>query len=228
MKIERLSTRKLTNKYCLVNYGADMVIKGGIVDRNLVKITDNHFIIDIMYARPNNIVGQAVYEKIGFGNHAYLHKDATEKLYSLIPELEKEGYKMRICDAYRPPLAHNRLLEIIPIDGFFAKNYEKSNHCHGTAIDVCLTDLNGNNLLYPTEIDAYEERFHKQVIKGEFGEFQEHLQKARHDYMGASDDAIKNREFLRELMEKHGFESIPHEWWHYNLVGWQNYPVIEW
>ena len=61
-----------------------------------------------------------------------------------------------------------------------------------------------------------------------FDEFQKHLVKARHDYMGASDEAIKNREFLKQLMETHGFESIPHEWWHYNLKGWQNYPVVEW
>lgn len=198
------------------------------MNTNLVKITNNHFIIDIMYARTNNMTGRAIYQEIGFGNQAYLHQDATEKLYSLIPELEKYRYKMRICDAYRPPLAHNKLLEIIPIEGFFAKNYERSNHCHGTAVDICLTDLEGNNLIYPTEIDAYEEQFHKQVIQGNFSEFQQHLIKARHDYKGATQEALKNRDFLKELMEKHGFESITHEWWHYNLIGWQNYPVIEW
>ena len=196
------------------------------MNKNLVQITDPHFIIDMIYARANNMVGRAVYKEIGFGNHAYLHKDAAEKLLSLIPALEKGGYKMRICDAYRPPLAHNKLLEIIPIEGFFAKNYERSNHCHGTAVDICLTNLEGNNLTYPTEIDAYELRFHQQVIKGEFQEFQKHLVKARHDYMGASKEAIENRAFLKALMETHGFESIPHEWWHYNLQGWANYPVI--
>lgn len=198
------------------------------MDKNLVKIEDNHFIIDMMYVRANNMVGKAVYTEIGFGNNAYLHKDAAEKLFLLIPELEKSGYKMRICDAYRPPLAHQKLLEIIPIEGFFAKNYERSNHCHGTAVDVCLTDLSGENLIYPTEIDAYEERFHQQVIQGNFSEFQQHLKKARHDYQDASHTALKNRDFFRELMESHGFESIPHEWWHYNLKGWVNYPVIEW
>jgi D-alanyl-D-alanine dipeptidase len=195
---------------------------------DLVKITDKHFIIDMMYARTNNMVGQSVYKEIGLGNNAYLHKDAANKLYSLIPELENSGYKMRICDAYRPPLAHQKLLEIIPIEGFFAKNFEKSNHCHGTAIDVCLTDLAGNNLIYPTEIDAYEEKFSKEVRLGHFQEFQQHLKKARHDYNKTSNEALENRDFLRELMESHGFESIPHEWWHYNLKGWENYPVIEW
>ena len=33
---------------------------------------------------------------------------------------------------------------------------------------------------------------------------------------------------LKSMMESVGFESIMHEWWHYNLKGWQNYPMVEW
>jgi len=196
------------------------------MNNDLVLIDEPHFIVDMMYAGTDNMTGQAVYRDIGFGNQAYLVKDAAVKLLSLIPVLEENHYKMRIRDAYRPPEAHNRLLEIIPIEGFFAKDFAKSNHCHGTAVDVCLTDLDGNNLVYPTEIDAYEKRYQKQVLKGEFKDFQEHLVKARHDYCGATPEAVKNRQFLKDLMEAHGFEAIPHEWWHYNLKGWQQYPVI--
>lgn len=197
---------------------------------NLVPLNDNHFIIDMMYARYNNMVGCSVYEEIGYGNRAYMHKDVEVALRKIIPFLEQNKLKMRICDAYRPPLAHQKLLKIIPRSKahFFAETPDKSNHCHGTAIDVCLTDINGNNLTYPTEIDAYEKRFQEQISNGYFEEFQQHLIKARHDYMEASKEAIKNRQVLKDLMENAGFESIPHEWWHYNLKNWQNYPVIEW
>jgi D-alanyl-D-alanine dipeptidase len=188
------------------------------------------FITDMMYARENNMVGKATYadKDVHFGNVAYMHKDVAEALLSLVPVLQEKQLKMRICDAYRPPLAHQKMVEIVPIKGFFKADYRTSNHCHGTAVDVCLTDMNGHNLLYPTEIDAYEERFQKQVSKGEFAEFQQHLQKARHDFMDAAPEALANRAFLKQLMETHGFESIPHEWWHYNLKGWAEYPVIEW
>ena len=198
--------------------------------KDLILVNDSHFIIDMMYARTNNMIQCAVYEEIGFGNVAYLHKDACEKLLSLVPALDELGLKMRICDAYRPPLAHQKMLEIIPRSKakFFAATPERSNHCHGTAVDVCLTDLNGKNLVYPCEIDAYEPKFALQVKQGKFDEFEKHLVKARHDYMAAGKRAVKNRQFLKELMEAHGFESIAHEWWHYNLVGWQNYPMIEW
>jgi len=117
---------------------------------------------------------------------------------------------------------------VVPIEGFFKADYTTSNHCHGTAVDVCLTDLSGNNLIYPTEVDAYTPEFARQVVEGNFDEFKKHLLKARHDYMAAKEEAISNREFLKQLMEKCGFESIPHEWWHYNLRGWEKYPVIEW
>ena len=144
---------------------------------DLMLFEDPHFIVDMMYARKNNITGRAVYEKIGFGNSAFVHKKVAENLLSLVPVLDEIKCKMRICDAYRPPLAHSKLLEIIQREGFFAVNPERSNHCHGTAVDVCLTDVDGNNLEYPTQIDAYEEKYQKQVAEGEFDEFFEHLKK---------------------------------------------------
>ncbi len=195
---------------------------------SLVLFEDSHFITDLMYARANNMLSRPVYEEVGFGHQLYMHKDVAERLLSLVSELEKMGCKMRICDAYRPPIAHEKLLEIIPKAGFFAATPQRSNHCHGTVVDVCLTDPAGNNLAYPTEIDAYDAKFAKQVAEGNFDEFFEHLKKARHDYMEATPQEIQNREQLKELMESHGFESISHEWWHYNLVGWQDYPVMAW
>lgn len=196
----------------------------------LILLNDDYFIVDMMYARSNNMVGCAVYQEIGFGNVAFLRNEALQKLLALIPELDKMHVKMRVCDAYRPPVAHERLLEIIPRSKakFFAATPERSNHCHGTAVDVCLTDFNGNNLVYPTEIDAYEEKYSKQVLNGQFADFDKHLIKARHDYMDAASEAIENRERLKSMMESVGFESIMHEWWHYNLKGWQNYPMVEW
>jgi len=196
----------------------------------LVDLTDSHFIIDMMYARTDNMVGRAIYKEIDYGNKALMHPDVRDALLRLVPFLEKNHLKMRICDAYRPPLAHQKLLEIIPRSQahFFAETPEQSNHCHGTAVDVCLTDINENNLTYPTEIDAYEKRFQEQVGNGRFEDFQKHLLKARHDYAEAKPEASANRQQLKDLMEKNGFEAIIYEWWHYNIKNWQDYPLIEW
>lgn len=193
----------------------------------LVLLNDPHFIIDMMYAYPQNMFGRAVYEEMGFGKQAYLHKDALNALLRAIPFLEENKLKMRICDAYRPPKAHRYMLQLIPTPGFLAQTPERSNHCHGTAVDVCLTDLDGRNLIYPTAVDAYDKYFQEQVCQGHFDSFKQHLQKARHDYKNAKPDELHNRQQLKELMESIGFEAIPHEWWHYNLKGWQTYPMIE-
>ena len=144
------------------------------MSNNLVLLNDPHFIIDMMYARSDNMVGQAVYEDIGFGKRAYLHKDALKALLLVVPFLEKHNLKMRVCDAYRPPIAHKKLLEIIPRSQtkLFAETPEKSNHCHGTAVDVCLTDAQGNNLTYQTQIDAYEKRFQEKLAQGQFTEYE--------------------------------------------------------
>lgn len=185
------------------------------------------FLVDMMYARADNMSGLPVYQLCGLGNRAYLHKDAYTALLTLVPELEKMHCKLRICDAYRPAEAHKLLYENVPVPGFFKADYRTSNHCRGTAVDVCLTDEDGNNLLYPTEVDAYDPAFREEVAHGHFDGFVRHLQKARHDYREATPEAAKNRVLLKSLMEAHGFESIMHEWWHYNLAGWQNYPVID-
>lgn len=202
--------------------------RGKLLNNQLVLLEDKHFIVDMMYARKNNMVGRAVYEEIGYGNKAYMHRNVCNALQKLVPFLQENKLKMRICDAYRPPIAHRKLLEIIPMQGFFAVSAERSNHCHGTAVDVCLTDENGRNLVYPTEVDAYEKRFQQQVCRGIFDEFKQHLCKARHDYMQADEKALQNRQMLKMLMESVGFEAISHEWWHYNIQNWQNYPLVEW
>jgi D-alanyl-D-alanine dipeptidase len=41
-----------------------------------------------------------------------------------------------------------------------------------------------------------------------------------------SPEVKKNRDLLQTIMKKHGFEPVETEWWHFDLKGWQGYPVI--
>ncbi len=200
------------------------------MENNLIEIKGDDFIIDVMYARPDNMSGCAVYQDIGFGNRALLHKNAWECLQKVIPILRQHHLKMKICDAYRPPLAHRKLLDIIPQEGFFARSPELSQHCHGTAIDVVLTDGNGQELEYPTAVDGYTKEFAQEVQRGNYEAFFKHLQKARHDFAEASKQALQNRKFLCDLMTEAGFQPLIHEWWHYNLPNGKDadHPMIEW
>lgn len=195
-----------------------------------VKITGERFLIDMMYARHNNMSGRAVYQEIGWGNLAVVHIDLWERLKKLEPVLAQKRLKLKICDAYRPKKAHLMMKQIVPMKGFFAETPEKSQHCLGTAVDVCLCSEDGIELKYPTKVDAYDKVLAEQVQRGEMTAFAAHLQKARHDYEEAGMQIeIANRQELREMMETAGLEAIAHEWWHYNLPNGEidNYPLVE-
>ncbi len=198
---------------------------------NLIEVNnDEYFIVDMMYASlKNNMTGIAVYTEIGLGNRAFVHVDLWEKLQKVIPYLKANNLKMKICDAYRPPIAHRIMKEIIPQSGFFASSPERSQHCHGTAVDVCLCDKDGNELEYPTKVDAFDTNYAKQVQNGNLALFFEYLQQARHDYAEGNSSATKNREELKALMESIGLKSISSEWWHYDLPNGCSdiYPMIE-
>ena len=83
-----------------------------------IKIKNDRFIVDMMYAKKTNMVGRAVYKEINWGNIAVVHVDLWERLEELTKVLEKEKLKLKICDAYRPKIAHEIMKNIIPIDGF--------------------------------------------------------------------------------------------------------------
>ncbi len=199
----------------------------------LIEIEGEPFIIDLMYARTDNMTGRAVYNEIGLGNHAFVHKSVWDCLQKLVPMLNEKGLKLKVCDAYRPPIAHEKLLSIIPHKGFFAQSPEASQHCHATAVDVVLTDENGQELNFITNVDGYRDDYALEVQQGNVENFFRYLQKARHDYQPQTPEeteACVNREMLRQMMETIGFEALIHEWWHYNLPDGKSsaYPMIEW
>lgn len=202
------------------------------MDNNLIEITDSHFIVDLMYAgTKQNMTGRPVYQEMGLGNHAYVHKDLWEKLQKLIPYLEKTGQKLKIYEAFRPAKAHKMLFDIIPQDGFFIPEPSRSPHCRATAVDVALVGADGKELQYPTLVDAYDEQFAKEVQSGKLEGFFEYLKKATLDYQDETmPEAIRNRDELCKLMLSVGLVTVPrrHEWWHYELADARTdkYPMI--
>ena len=51
-----------------------------LIKNNLTEITGDRFIIDMMYATPENIILHPVYWEVGFGDRAYIHVDAAVRL----------------------------------------------------------------------------------------------------------------------------------------------------
>lgn len=198
----------------------------------LQEITTNEFFtVDMMYAGVNNMLRTNIYERVGLGNRCFVCDDMYACLQRLAPMLRQRGLKLKICDAYRPPLAHRLMKEIIPMSGFFAAEPEKSQHCHASAVDVSLINAaTGQELDFPCKVDAYTPYFAEEVTNGRWDEFRTHLEKAQYSWIGSSpQDAalIANRSLLRDLMEQAGLQALEHEWWHFNLPDKDKYPMVD-
>jgi D-alanyl-D-alanine dipeptidase len=54
------------------------------------------------------------------------------------------------------------------------------------------------------------------------------IPEAHHGWMSnLTQEQIDNRDFLKQIMENHGFASISCEWWHYNLPNWRDYTALD-
>ena len=143
--------------------------------------TDNDFIIDLMYAATENMLQTDIYSEVGLGNRCFMRPDMLEALNKLRATLKEHNLKLKIKDAYRPPLAHEKMLQIIPMEGFFARTPERSQHCHGSAIDCILVNREDDEeLAYPCRVDAYEKRYAEQIAQW-FASFEDLLRQIYQD-----------------------------------------------
>lgn len=160
--------------------------------------------IDLKYATADNFTGQVVYKF----TCCLLLKEAALKLRDVQTELESLGLGLKVWDGFRPIAAQWTFWELVPDERYVSNPKKGGRHTRGTAVDLTLINAEGQELLMPSAFDDFSEKAHQ-------------------NYIGAPEEAIKNREFLREIMEKHGFTGLSTEWWHFDLNGWQNYPTLD-
>ena len=169
----------------------------------LNKINPN-ILLDIRYATTNNFTGKIVYPEA----RAFLVKDAALSLDSVQKELETIGLGLKIYDGYRPLSVQKKFWEIMPDERYVADPKKGSRHNRGMAVDLTLVDKNGKEMNMPTEYDDFTEKAHR-------------------DYMNLTEEQIKNRKVLEDVMTKYGFTGLPTEWWHFDYKGWENYEVLD-
>jgi zinc D-Ala-D-Ala dipeptidase len=167
---------------------------------NLVNLSlvNPNIILDIRYATNNNFLGFPVYPKPA----CYLHKEVAEALNQVQTELSLIRLGLKVFDGYRPLSVQQVMWDTVQDERYVsnpAKN--KGRHTRGTAIDLTLVDCNGSELEMPTDFDDFTERAHS-------------------EYPKVSEVAAYNREFLKNIMEKHGFQGFSTEWWHFDFNGW--------
>jgi len=160
---------------------------------------DPDFVIELKYATSNNFTGQAIYAS----NECYINKNTAKLLIEAKNIFQSDGYRVKILDAYRPIRAQKRFYEILPDPNFVApppdiSNVTKfrANHLNGLCVDLTLIDQNGNEIEMPSEFDDFTE-------------------KASLSCQTISETGRKNATYMKQVMERVGFEGYEYEWWHF-------------
>jgi zinc D-Ala-D-Ala dipeptidase len=162
-------------------------------------------ILDIRYATADNFMKRPLYPEA----RALLRAPAAEAVSRIAAELQQYGLGLKVFDAYRPYHVTEAMWEQIGDPDYVADPARGSRHNRGAAVDVTLVELaTGRELVMPTGYDSFEPAAH-------------------HDYQELPEEAKRNRAFLRWIMEKHGFEALPSEWWHYDFGGWQRFELMD-
>lgn len=193
---------------------------------NFVLITDvvPDVILEIRYYSTYNFIGDRIpgYEE----PVALLTRQAADSLKVVSDELLKQGYRLKIFDAYRPQCAVDYFmawakdtLDIRMKEYFYPEleksvivpqEYvaEKSGHTRGSTVDLTLFDMaTEKDVDMGCTYDYFGLASHPDVLPGqEIGA-----------YKPINEEQYKHRMILRNAMLKHGFKPYDCEWWHFTL-----------
>jgi len=162
-------------------------------------------VLDIRYATTNNFTGEKIYNS----PCAFVRKPVAEALLGIQNELLEKGMGLKVFDAYRPYAATVKFYEVYKDTNFVAAPWKGSVHNRGCAVDVTLIDLKTNKAFeMPTVFDDFTEE-------------------ASHSYSDLPDNILKNRQVLKNIMIKYGFQIYDAEWWHYNFRDWKNFELMD-
>lgn len=162
-------------------------------------------VMDIRYATNNNFTGEILYDQ---SFEVFLRKPVADSLAKVQSELEKQGFGLKIFDAYRPYDVTVKMWDLIRDERYVANPANGSGHNRGISVDVTIINLaTGKELDMGTGYDHFSDTAH-------------------HSFTQLPQHVLKNRELLKSTMEKHGFKALETEWWHYHLVWPKTFEVL--
>ena len=171
---------------------------------------------EIRYYSTYNFVGDRIdgYE----GPVALTTIEAARALKTVANEMNVQGFRLKVFDAYRPvgAVRHFQLWGIEDTDVrmklYFYPDLEKqelfkqgyiasrSSHSRGSTVDLTLLDMRtGREVDMGSPFDLFSELSHP-------------------DSRAVTEEQYNNRMFLRNAMARSGFKPITCEWWHFTLA----------
>ncbi len=162
-------------------------------------------ILDLKYATIDNFMHQKLYPTV---TTTFLRKPAAEALKKVMIDLKELNLSIKIFDAYRPYSITEKMWEMVKDDRYAADPTKGSGHNRGAAVDITLIDLETKKELpMGTGFDNFSDTAHASFI---------HLSK----------EVLKNRDLLKNIMEKYGFIRLSTEWWHFYLSNSSDYELL--
>lgn len=166
------------------------------------------------YFGSDNFMGRPIrgYE----ADEVVITREAANALAHAQSLAQAEGLSLLVFDAYRPQRAVDHFVEWgadladtlnqaafypnVPKAELFERGYiaERSGHSRGSTVDLTLT-RDGVELDMGTPFDFFDELSHTENA-------------------AISEEAMRNRMLLRDIMTEAGFRNYVNEWWHYTLI----------
>ena len=187
-------------------------------------------ILEIRYFGTYNFVGDRIDGYLA--PTALLTREAATALKAVSDDLMKQGYRLKIYDAYRPQCAVDHFVRWasdvkdtrmkkpfypnLNKKVLFKQEYimEKSGHTRGSTVDLTIFDMaTGKEVDMGGTFDWFGPESHPDYCGNpDTGEYKP-LRKG-----GLTERQFRNRLILRKAMLRHGFKPLSTEWWHFTLA----------
>ena len=184
-------------------------------------------ILEIRYFSTYNFVGARVDGYLE--PTALLTREAADSLRAVSDDLNAQGYRIKIYDAYRPQTAVSHFvrwakdLNDTAMKPYFYPNVdksllfelgyiaEKSGHSRGSTVDLTIVNMaTGKEVDMGGVFDWFGPESHPDC-----GGNPETMEYRENDTISA--EQFHNRMILRTAMMRHGFKPLDCEWWHFTL-----------
>ncbi len=191
-------------------------------------------ILEIRYFSTYNFVGQHIdgyLEPV-----ALLTRTAADSLLAVSNDVKKQGYRLKIYDAYRPQMAVDHFVRWAKaIDDTLMKPYfypdlnkevlfpqvyiaDHSGHTRGSTVDLTLFDMSTEKEVdMGGTFDWFGPESHPDFCGNpDTGEYSGDNSKSPSG-KSITKEQFANRMILRKAMLSHGFVPVETEWWHFTL-----------
>lgn len=167
-----------------------------------VDFTQYDLKISMKLSTSDTSIGQPFYDR----NLCMLQYDILPMLKRAIDIFAADGYRIVIYDAYRPTSVQQRWFDVVRVHKWVADPSIGMGGIHdrGTAIDMSLIDMEGNELEMPTPMHTFTED-------------------SARDSQNMTETARHNMDYMKNVMVGCGFTYINSEWWHFQDVNTKYY-----